>query len=489
MSLKQKTIKGLFWTTLSQVGKQLSQLVVIAILANLLVPRDFGLVSMALVFLHFINLVAELGFSYSLIQKKDAKDIHYCSAFWLNIVLGILLALTFYLSAPLIAAFYTQPALEPILKVLSATVILSSLIVVQQAILMRNMEFRKLATRDISAYLIGGIIGIAFAYNGFGVWSLVAQAVTFYFFNAVLLWFLSKWRPKMLFSFRAIREIFKFSSHVTLVSIIHYFSKNIDQLLIGKFLGSEALGYYSIAYRLMLYPLQIIYLILHKVMFPSYSLMQDSVERIASAFKKVVQVVGFTVFPMLLGLFVIAPEFITYVYGAKWEAAVILVRILCFAGIFEAIGDSILGPIRLALGRSGLHLKMSIIYFALLTISISSGLNWGTEGVATAYAIVVFIWFLINSKVTFPLIEMNSREYFRQIWIPVIINIIMLSSLLILRIFLNVDSLTKMIVLVLSGIIIYIALLFISKQIILKDNRLVLALLHGKLQRDKNNIS
>ena len=271
MNLRQKTISGLFWSFLSQGGKQASQIIITIILARLLSPDDFGILAMVTVFTNFAMIFSEMGVSSALIQKQDTHDRHYHSAFWLNILVGIGLTLIFMAASPFIAWFYKKPELTPILLVVALNFLFSSFTIIQQTILTKEMDFKSLAIRDIIAVILAGVIGIALAYHGFGVWSLVYQLIAFTIINALLLWILSPWRPKLEFSISDIKDIFHFSAHLTGFNFLNYFSRNIDQLLIGKFLGTQALGYYSLAYKIMLYPLQNISRVISKVMFPVFS--------------------------------------------------------------------------------------------------------------------------------------------------------------------------------------------------------------------------
>ena len=246
-----------------------SQFIITVILARLLSPGDFGLLGMTTVFTGFVAIFNNMGISGALIQKQDADERHLSSAFWLNIAVGIVLTFLMIAASPLIASFYNKPQLEPIIMVMSLNYFLASFTIVQQTILAKNMDFKRLAARDIISVIAGGLVGITLAFCGFGVWSLVYQSITFTLINVILLWTVSPWRPKFIFSKKAIMDIFKFSVNLTGFNIVNYFGRNVDYLLIGKFLGAEALGFYSLAYKLMMVPLQNISWAISRVMFPA----------------------------------------------------------------------------------------------------------------------------------------------------------------------------------------------------------------------------
>ena len=299
MSLKEKIIKGLYWSGASQAGKQISQFIITIILARLLSPADFGLLAMATVFVNFAMIFSEMGISSALIQKQDTHNRHYYSVFWFNIFVGICLTLFFIAVSPLIARFYKKPELVPILAVISLNFFFSSFVIIQQTILTKEMDFRKLAIRDVVAVIIAGIVGVVLAYNGFGVWSLVFQSLVFTLADVVLLWTVSSWRPKFSFAMADIKDIFHFSANLTGFNIVNYFARNVDQLLIGKFLGAQALGFYSLAYKLMLYPLQNISWVIGKVMFPAFSKIQQDLEKVRNSYMKMTRVISFITFPLM----------------------------------------------------------------------------------------------------------------------------------------------------------------------------------------------
>ena len=317
MNLRQKTFKGLFWSFLSQGGRQVSQIIITTILARLLSPNDFGTLAMVTVFTNFAMIFSEMGISGALVQKQDIHDRHYYSAFWLNIIVGIGLTLIFIAVSPLIAWFYKKPELKPILFMVAFNFLFSSFAIIQQTILTKAMDFKSLAIRDIIAMILAGIVGITLAYHGFGVWSLVYQLIAYTIINVFLLWILSPWRPKLEFDITDIKDIFHFSSNATGFNILNYFSRNIDQLLIGKFLGSEVLGYYSLAYKIMLYPLQNISWVIGKVMFPAFSKIQNDLEAVRTSYFKMLKSISLITFPLMAWLFCVAPEVVDVLLGAS----------------------------------------------------------------------------------------------------------------------------------------------------------------------------
>lgn len=256
MSLKKSAAVGIKWSSVSQVGRQAMQIATLIILARLLSPGDFGLVGMATVFTGFLAIFKDLGTSAAIIQKEEISERLLHSIFWINVIFG-LFATVFLLSiSPFVAGFYHEGKVSAILSVLSITFLISSLTILQQALLERSLAFNKLAKIEISATLFASITGIVSAYCGAGVWSLIYQNLVLATLTTILLWVTASWKPKLIFDWAEVKSVRSYSLHLTGFSIFTYFARNADYFLIGRFLGAQALGYYTLAYRIMLYPLQ-----------------------------------------------------------------------------------------------------------------------------------------------------------------------------------------------------------------------------------------
>ncbi len=425
MSLKKKTINGLIWSGISQGGRQISQFIVTVILARLLSPNDFGLLAMATVFVNFVNIFSEMGISSALIQKQDIHDRHYYSAFWLNIFVGINLTIIFIVVAPLITKFYRKPELLPILIVISVNFFISSFTIIQQTILTKEMDFKRLAIRDIIAVIISGVIGIYLAYHGFGIWGLVYQQISFAVINAVLLWILSSWRPKFVFAKSDIKDIFNFSANLTGFNIVNYFSRNIDQLLIGKFLGAQALGYYSLAYKIMLYPLQNISAIIGKVMFPALSKIQGNLIKVREIYSQMIEKIALITFPLMSVVFATAPELVRVIWGEKWAPMIPLIRILSVCGMLQSIHTTC-GGLLLSQGKSELQLRLGLWSAFLNTAAICIGLRWGIYGVAVCYLIIQILWIAYAQQICNKTIKLELNKFIQPL-IPMLIYSVLIA--------------------------------------------------------------
>ena len=477
MGLKRKTISGLGWSSIAQAWKQITQFIVTAILARLLSPDDFGLVAMATVFTNLATIFADSGISGSLVQKQDCTERHYSSAFWLNIIVGLLLTIILILSAPLIAAFYKKPELKHILTVISFNFVLSSFTLIQSAILSKKLEFKKLAIRDISALFGSGLIGVGMAYSGFGVWSIVCQILSFTLFNAILLWGLSPWRPKFEFAKSDIKDIFHFSSHLTGSNIVNYFARNIDKLLIGKFLGAQALGYYSLAYKIMLYPLENITTVLTKVMFPVLSSIQDRIDKVRKTYLVIIKTISLITFPMMSCLFILTAEIIAVFLGDKWTPIIPILKIFCLTGAIQSIGSPI-GIILFSQGKAELQFKLGILGSLSAAITILIGLNFGITGVAVFYSLgsVLIISYILN--IVNKLIYLKNKEYLYNLKHSFYISIILLLALAILNKVISLPTFYKLITVSIIGFVIYISFILRVKIIRINNWKITTNILH-----------
>ncbi len=479
MSLKQKTIKGLFWSGASQAGKQISQFIITAILARLLSPNDFGLLAMATVFINFGMIFSEMGISSALIQKQDTHDRHFYSAFWLNVVVGVVLTLIFIAISPLIAWFYKKPELQIILTVISVNYFISSFVVIQQTILTKEMDFKSLAIRDIIAIILSGGVGIFMAYHGFGVWSLVFQSVVFTLSNAILLWTLSSWRPKFQFAKSDIKDIFKFGANITGFNIVNYFARNIDQLLIGKFLGSQALGYYSLAYKILLYPLQFMSGVIVRVVFPAFSKLQNNIDKLRISYMKMIKFLSLITFPMIFVLYGISTEFILTIFGSKWAPVITLFKIFAFCGPFQSL-ITVNGTIYLSIGRSDVQFRMQLIGTLVTTICVIFGLQYGVVGVAFAYTIQSILYLQYALFVSRSMICLKSKDFYSLLKAPLLISSIIIILLYIYKIIFSHFSYPQIVYTSLPlCLIAYIVLLFVFKEIGVKNNRIKIQLIES----------
>lgn len=417
MSLVNRITSGVKWSSISQVGRQFVQLITTLILTHLLSPSDFGLVGMGMAVTGFVALFHDLGTSAAVIQREVVSGVFLSSIFWLNAFLGLLVAVALFLCAPLAANLYHEPRVTLILQILSLSFLVSGLSIVQQAILERELAFEKLAKIEIAASASSSLVCIAAAFLGAKVWSLVFQALMFAFVTTALLWTSSGWRPKGILRWREVISVSRFSLNLTGFNIFNYFARNVDYILIGRFLGAQSLGYYMMAYRIMLYPIQSISAVVGRVMFPVYSQIQEDEPRFRRIYLRVVGTIALITFPMMIGLWGLAHQFLLAVLGARWEPVILLLLILAPVGLMQSIVTTV-GTIYQAKGRSDLLFRVGVITGSLTILAFVIGLRWGIVGVAAAYAIATVVCLFPNFVIPFRLIELRFLE-FARVMLPI----------------------------------------------------------------------
>ena len=430
-NLKFITITGVKWATASQVGRQCIQLLTIVLLARLLKPSDFGLVGMSTVITGFIAIFKDLGTSAAIIQKKEISDELLSSVFWVNVGFGLLAMTVLFLAAPLGGAFYHDSQVTNILRVLSVGFLISSFAILQQALLERVLSFQLLAKLEIISVLSGAVVGILLAYYGAGIWSLVCQALMTSAVATVLLWNASGWRPRWIFCWSDILSVSNFSLYLTGFGLINYLIRNADSLLIGRYLGSEALGFYSLAYKILLFPIQNISAVISRATFPSFSAIQDDKQRFKNAYLQMSAIIALVSFPLMAGVIAVAKPFVMTVFGDAWYPLIVLITILAPIGLVQSVISPV-GQIYMSMARTDLMLWLGVITGLIIVSSFVLGLQWGVEGVAISYAIATFLLIKVELSVPFRLINLKILEFMRVIVRPLITSLIMLVLVFIL---------------------------------------------------------
>jgi PST family polysaccharide transporter len=424
MSLRQQVISGVKWSAAAQGSQQVLHFVTTAVLANLLLPSAFGLMGMALVFIGFLEIFKHLGTATAVIQRKEISEELLSSVFWLNAAFGLLVMLILIGGAPLLATIYQEPQVTPLIRVLAVGFLISGLSILQQALFQRNMNFNILAQINVGAELLGSIVAIGAAVAGAGVWSLVAKSLVTDTIKTISLWGASSWRPHFLFRWDEIWSISNYSLNLTGHTILKYFANNVDYLLIGRYLGAEALGYYTLAYRLMLYPSWNISGVIARVTFPAYVQMQDDDERFRDAHKYVSRMIAFVTFPLMLGMMAVASPFVLTLFGEEWAPVIVLLMLLAPVGMEQSLGY-ILESIYHAKGRTDWLLWWGVLSGVLKTVAFIIGLQWGIMGVAMAYVIVTMLLMYPSYAIPYRLIGLPVHEFVWALRRPLLNSLLM----------------------------------------------------------------
>ena len=298
--LKEQTVNGFKWSSLDKLGKLGGQFVVGIILTRLLDPVDYGLIGMITIFIVIGQSLVNSGFGQALIQKKDADNVDFSTVFYFNIFASLLIYLILFLSAPLIARFYDQPQLIPLIKVICLSFVIDAFGLVHVAWLTKNLHFKAPSLIGIMSVIISGIISIIMAYRGFGVWALVTHTILRSTLTSFSLWRVSKWKPLLAFSTRSLKKLFSFGSKILIAGLMQSIFDNLYFLIIGRFFIAESLGYYTRAVQFKDLPVKTITAVVQNVTFPVFSALQDDDGKLISGYTKVIRMLAAIVLPLMV---------------------------------------------------------------------------------------------------------------------------------------------------------------------------------------------
>ncbi len=464
---KNDTARGILWLFILRVWDQILNAVVTVILARLLVPDDFGVIGMATIFIGLFVLLSDLGTGKAIIQKQDLSEGALSSLFWFNLLIGLVSAGFVALISPFVEAFFHQPGLRWLLCVMASSFIILSFSVVQSALMQKEMQFRKVAIITAIGIMTGGVAGIMAAAFRLGVWSLVVQYLSTCCISTILYFTVSKWKPRLAFHWQEIREVWGFSAYLSGFNISNYAARNSDNLIVGRFLGSASLGSYTLAYRMMVYPISNLTSIIQQGVLPLFSRVQNEDERLAKSFIKSSLYQAFIITPAMLGLAVLANEFILGFFGARWAAAIPVLAILCLVAVFQPY-VMFFTVVLISKGMTRVLFMWSLITTCLLIACFLVGIQWGIVGVAVAYLIMQTLITAVSMPLLFRLTRISLGEFLRNMMLPFSASIIMAGAVASLRFFIRsnttLSDLACLGICTATGLLVYSLILFIFRR-------------------------
>ena len=394
--IKKRTILGMIWSAIDRFGSMVMSFASNLVLARLLMPEDFGVIGMLHIFIAISGAFMIGGFGDAIIQKKDATHTDYSTVFIWNMVLSVLFYVVLFFSAPAIARFYNMPSLCEVLRVYGLVLILVALSVVQNAILRKELRFKALSIRNLSASFIALVVGVVMAYLGFGAWSLVASALVNQMMNVILVWGISSWRPTIVFNKKSFKELFAFGGMMMLTSLVDRTYANLQGLLIGKWYSASELGYYTQAGKLESVPTGSLSYIVSNVSFPVFSKLQNDKDKLLYGLRKNIKAITYLNFPLCVILLIIAKPLIELLYGAKWDPAAPYFQLLCISGMLYAM-SSLNGNIVKALGKGKMYFTIHIIQRAIGLVLMFLSIRNSVKGLLMAMVATGFINYFIYS--------------------------------------------------------------------------------------------
>lgn len=466
MSIKQEMITGVIWSAIEKYSGIIISIIISAVLARLISPSDFGVVTIATVLISFLEIFAGLGIGPAIIQRKELTDKNLDSIFTFTIFIGCILALILFSTSGLIASFYGNPILITICKILSISLFFSSLNVVQLAVIQREKKFKLIAKRTLLLQIVSGILSIAAAFNGAGIYALVISPV---FASIGMFLFNYKYCPRKIdFSLdtKPLKLIYSFSLYQFLFTFMNYFSRNLDKLIIGRFFSLQDLGFYDKSYRLMMLPLQNVTHVVTPVMQPIFSSFQDDKSKLAEKYNMIVKLLGTISFPLSVFLYYSANEIIQIVYGKSWIAAIPVFKILALSLSVQMI-LSTSGAIYQSVNATK-YLFYNGVSNTIVTVSgfiIAIYLFSSIEAVAWAWDITITINIIISYLVMYKLV-LNSSLFnmIKLLTVPLIASLVVAIILYLFDVYFSFTNLIALPIKFIMVIIIYCPIIQITKH-------------------------
>jgi len=478
-NLKQKAFSGAKWTTTSALIVSSLQIIQLVIISRILPPESLGLMTTIMVVVGFAQLYSDMGITNAIIYKENLTKKQLSSLYWFNIMLGLLLTLVIIGFTPVIAYFYHEPRLS-ILLCLIAVIFLINPIGQQSMVLhQKELKFDILAKIEIIAAISGFLLTITLAYIGYDVYSLVIGQIFINFMKMCGYVFISKnvSKPMMYFRFSEVKSFVSFGLYQLGERTIHYINSNLDYIIIGSLLGSKALGYYTIAFNLIILPISKINPIVTRVAFPIFSKMQNDISLLKKSYFKIIRILSCINFPYFFGLFISAPILVPVIFGEKWMPSVLLIQILSFVGITRAIVNPI-GALVMARGRVDLGFKWHFfMLFSQVPLIITGAYFGGITGVAIGYCCHQVVYIITNyTFVIRTLVGSCLKEFLESFMSSIKASLVMMGTVLVILNFIKQLDMTIQLVLVVSlGAVFYItASLVFQRQLIIELKELFL---------------
>ena len=439
-NLRTRAVRGGTVTLLGQFGRFVTQMGGTMILARLLTPGDYGLVAMVSAFLRFIEIFKDLGLSAATIQRPKINHGQVSTLFWINAGLGLLMTLLAIAISPLIAGFYDESALIPIACTFGVSFTLNGLTIQHQALLRRQLQFFRLALIDYLAIFFSVGIAIIMAYRGFGYWALVSQPITGTLTSLIGVWVACHWRPGPPVRHSGVRQMLAFGGNLTGFSVVNYFARNADKVLIGWAWGQSTLGLYDKAYQLFLLPIRQLNTPLSAVAIPTLSRLMEDPQTYRRTYLRVIEKIVMLTMPGIAVMIVTADWLILIVLGSQWVEAASIFMLLAIAGFTQPVSNAN-GWLFTSQDRTGEKLRLVLVTGSLIVLSIIIGLPYGAEGVAASYAVIVILivtplqYYVVGRKG-----PVSTWDIYRTILPSCLISIIVALSLYLLRTYVDIEK-------------------------------------------------
>ena len=473
-SLRRQAARGVLWTGTGSAVTTTLQFIQWAVLARLLAPEDFGLMSMAMIVIGMADAFTDMGVSSAIIHRRDATRRQLSSLYWLNIVLGVVVFLLVAGLSPMIAKFFNEPEVARLLMLAAFVFLIAPLGQQFRVLLEKELQFNRLARIDMIGAAGGAGTAITTALLGYGVYSLIWGALAGHVIRAG--WYVAigwrTWRPQLRFRVGDLDGYLSFGLFQTGERIVNSFAAYVDYLIIGRFLVAEALGFYTLAYQLVVVPLTKLNPVLTRVAFPLFSIRQDDDAALRRGYMEMTRLLAFILCPAIIGLAITAPLLIPVLVGEAWTPSIVLLQILSMLGLIKALGNPS-GSILLAKGRPDIGFIWNFIIAIINTVVFLAVVDFGLQAVAWAYMILSLIYFVIFHRfVLKAVIGLRLGAYLASISRPALLSVIMgliVGTGYVVIMPLAFQNVTKLVCLVATGILTYATLALVMESTYLSE--------------------
>lgn len=459
---KRKILSGVMWKFGERIMAQLVSLIVSIVLARFLLPEDYGSVALVMVFINIANVFIASGLGNALIQKKDADSVDFSSVFYINIIMSLVIYMVLFFAAEYIARFYNMPILCPVLRVLAIRIPVSAVNSVQQAYVSRQMMFRLFFWSTLIGTVSSGIVGIIAAYLGCGIWALVIQDLMNVCIDTMVLWFTVKWRPNLTYSWKRAKGLINYGWKILVSGLIDTGYNELRSLVIGKLYTSSDLAYYNQGDK---YPKLIVINVnaaISGVLFPVISKVQDDAQKVKDMTRSAIRVSSFVIWPLLIGIGVIAEPLIRLVLTEKWIGCVPFLRIFCFTYGLWPIHIANLQAIK-AIGRSDLYLKLEVVKKIVGVSALILSVRYGPFAIACSFIVTEILGTLINAFPNRKLLSYTYIEQFKDL-IPAFFLSLLMGIIIYPISFLSISDILCIVMQMICGGIVYLAGAVLTRQ-------------------------
>jgi PST family polysaccharide transporter len=464
MSTKQ-ALSNARWVGISQASRQILQFASVAILSRLLPSADFGLMAMAVVVSNLGILFRDLGTAAALVQKREITDELIDTVFWLNVAFGVIVGGLVLVLSPVAAHLFHAPALTGILACLSVMFPIAATGASQFAVLERQHQFRAIARIEVISSAAGLLAAVLGALHGMGVYSFVLQVIVVLTLSSIQIWAKSRHRLRFSWSANEFRGIFGFSGNLTIFNFVDYFARNADSILIGRFLGAVSLGWYSIAYRILLFPIHNLTFVSSRALLPVYSRYQDDPATVRALYLRTLALIGSITCPLMLGLWALRSPFVLVAFGSRWTPVAPILMWFAPMGFIQSL-LSTTGMLLTSIGRTDILRTLGIINSVVLVASFAGGIHFGLMGLVIAYFCAVALTAITSLQVTLVQVGSGIIQLASYIWGQTLCAIAMAGFLSILNSYFRprVPALALLIILVPAGAAFYTLALFLFSR-------------------------